>query len=68
MPIYFPLVSITIFLEGLNRRKTGAEIKAFFRVPKAFSMDLSHFHSLAGRQVELVSGLIILEKSFINRR
>ena len=56
-----------IFLEGLNKCKTGAEIKTDFRVPKAFSMVLFYFHSLDNKLVEFVSNLVILKKSLINR-
>ena len=58
---------ITIFLEGLNKRKISVKIKADFKVPKAFSMVLSHFYSLNNKLVEFVSGLVILKKSLINR-
>ena len=60
------LISITIFLKGLNRRKISAEVKADFRVPKTFSIVLSHFHSLDNKLVEFMSGLVILKKSLIN--
>ena len=42
-------------------------MKADFKVPKAFSMVLSHFHSLDNKLVEFISGLAILKKSLINR-
>ena len=57
---------ITIFLKGLNRRKIGAEIKADFKIPKAFSMVLFYFYSLDNKLVEFISGLVILKKSLIN--
>ena len=60
------LVSITIFLKGLNKRKIGVETKADFKVSKAFFMVLSYFYSLDDRLVEFVSGLIILKKFLIN--
>ena len=58
---------ITIFLKGLNKRKIGVKMKADFKVLKAFFMVLSYFHFLNDKLVEFVSGLAILEKSFINR-
>ena len=42
-------------------------MKTDFKVPKAFSMVLSHFHSLDNKLVEFMSGLVILEKSLMNR-
>ena len=50
-----------------NKCKTGVEVKADFKVLKAFSMVLSHFYSLNDKLVEFISGLVILEKSLINR-
>ena len=61
------LISITIFLKGLNKRKIGIKIKADFKVPKAFSIVSSHFHFLDNKLVEFISGLVILKKSLINR-
>ena len=55
-----------ILLKGLNKRKTGIKIKANFKVPKAFSIVLSHFQSLDNKLMEFISGLIIVEKSLIN--
>ena len=60
------LISIIIFLKGLNRCKIGTEIKVDFKIPKAFSMVLSYFYSLDNRLVEFISGLVILKKSLIN--
>ena len=45
----------------------SAEVKADFKVLKAFSMVLSHFYSLNNKQVEFMSGLVILKKFLINR-
>ena len=61
------LISITIFLEGLNKRKISVETKADFKVPKVFFMVLSYFYSLDNKLVEFVGGLVIFEKSLINR-
>ena len=62
------LISIMIFLKGLNRRKIGVKMKADFKIPKAFFMVLSHFYSLNDKLVEFISGLVIFKKSLINRR
>ena len=61
------LISIIIFLKGLNKRKIGVKTKADFKIPKVFFMVLSYFYSLDDRLVEFVSGLVILKKSLINR-
>ena len=61
------LILITIFLKGLNKRKIGVKIKADFKVPKAFFMVLSYFYSLDNKLMEFINGLVILEKSLINR-
>ena len=56
-----------IFLKGLNKCKTGVEIKADLKVSKVFSMVLSHFYSLDNKPIQFVSGLVILKKSLINQ-
>ena len=43
------------------------KITADFKIPKAFSMVLSYFNSLDNKLVEFISGLVILEKSLMNR-
>ena len=60
------LILIIIFLKGSNKRKIGIEIKADFKILKAFSMVLFYFYSLDNKLVEFISGLVILEKSLIN--
>ena len=56
-----PLSDVT----HLTKCKTGVEIKADFKIPKAFSIVLSYFHSLNNKLVEFINSLIILEKSLI---
>ena len=60
------LILITIFLKGLNKYRTGVEMKADFKIPKVFFIVLSYFYSLDNKLVEFVSGLVILKKSLMN--